>query len=43
MIKSFRQNGEPLTITRTKLDHQIRQVERREARKAAKAAAKKGN
>lgn len=32
-VRSFRQNGEPLTITQARLDHQKRQIMRREARK----------
>lgn len=35
-LKSFRQNGEKLEITETKLEHQRRQIIRREARKRAK-------
>lgn len=43
MIKSFRQNGEPLVITRTKLEHQRRQIinaRKRAERKRLHGAAK---
>ncbi len=37
MIKLFRQNGQRLTITETKFNHQMRQIERRDARNAKRA------
>jgi hypothetical protein len=36
-VKSFRQNGEQLVVTETKLNHQRRQIIRRDARRKAKA------